>query len=137
MTSITPAPAGDPAPHAQEEETVRTILVTIGDKSFSATLEVNEAAATFAALLQDAPLVLHMSDYSGFEKVGDLGATLPTSNSQTTTQPGDFVLYGGSQIVVFYGSNSWSYTKLGRIDDVSGWEEALGSGEVTVAFSLP
>lgn len=116
---------------------MRTILVTIGDKSFSATLEENEAAAAFAALLQDAPLVLHMSDYSGFEKVGDLGATLPTSNSQTTTQPGDFVLYGGSQIVVFYGSNSWSYTKLGRIDDVSGWEEALGSGDVTVAFSLP
>ncbi len=77
-----------------------------------------------------------MSDYSGFEKVGALGTSLPSENSQTTTQAGDIVLYQGNQIVMFYGSNSWSYTRLGHIEDPTGWEEALGSGDVTVTFSL-
>ena len=70
------------------------------------------------------------------EKVGSLGTTLPGSNSQMTTQAGDIVLYNNSQIVIFYGSNSWSYTKLGHVDDLTGWEEALGSGDVTVTFSI-
>ena len=65
-----------------------------------------------------------------------MGTSLPTQSSQITTQAGDIVLYQGNQIVLFYGSNSWSYTRLGRIDDLSGWEEALGSGDVTVAFSI-
>ena len=77
-----------------------------------------------------------MTDYSGFEKVGALGTSLPTSNSQTTTQSGDIVLYQGNQIVIFYGSNSWSYTRLGKIDDLTGWKDALGSGDVTVTFSM-
>lgn len=82
------------------------------------------------------PLTLNMSDYSGVEKVGSLGTGLPTGNQQITTQSGDIVLYNGNQIVIFYGSNSWSYTRLGRVDDLSGWKEALGSGDVTVIFSL-
>ena len=77
-----------------------------------------------------------MRDYGGFEKVGPLGQSLPTSNSQTTTQSGDIVLYQGNQVVIFYGSNTWSYTRLGRIDNLSGWEEALGRGDVSVTFSL-
>ena len=52
------------------------------------------------------------------------------------TQAGDIVLYNANQIVIFYGSNSWSYTRLGHIDDLTGWEEALGSEDVTVTFSL-
>ena len=75
-----------------------------------------------------------MNDYAGFEKVGSLGTSLPTSNSQTTAQPGDIVLYNGNQIVVFYGTNSWSYTRLGHINDLTGWEDALGSGDVTITF---
>ena len=57
-------------------------------------------------------------------------------NSQTVTQAGDIVLYNGNQIVIFYGSNSWSYTRLGKIDDLTGWKRALGSGDVTVTFSV-
>jgi len=53
-----------------------------------------------------------------------------------TTQAGDIVLYSGNQIVMFYGSNSWDYTKIGRIDDLSGWEDALGTGSVTAIFSI-
>lgn len=119
-----------------EENTVMQMNVQVGNAVFSATLEKNEAASAFVEMMQENPVVLKMSDYSGFEKVGPLGTSLPASNSQTTTNAGDIVLYNGDQIVIFYGSNSWSYTRLGHIDDLTGWEEALGSGDVTVTFSL-
>ena len=79
---------------------------------------------------------MQLSDYAGFEKVGPLGQSLPASNNQTTAHAGDIVLYQGNQIVMFYGSNSWNYTRLGHIDDLTGWEEALGSGDVTVVLSM-
>ncbi len=119
-----------------EENIVENMNVQVGDVVFSATLEENEAVTAFVEMMQENPIVIQMSDYSGFEKVGSLGASLPASNSQITTQAGDIVLYNGNQIVIFYGSNSWSYTRLGHIDDLTGWEEALGSGDVTVTFSL-
>ncbi len=118
------------------EDTVMNMNVQVGDVVFSATLEKNEAVDAFVEMMQENPVVIQMSDYSGFEKVGSLGTSLPVSNSQTTTHAGDIVLYNGNQIVIFYGSNSWSYTRLGHIDDLTGWEEALGSGDVTVTFSL-
>ena len=119
-----------------EENKVENMNVQVGDVVFSATLEENEAVSALVEMMRESPVVIQMSDYSGFEKVGSLGTSLPTSNSQTTTQAGDIVLYNGNQIVIFYGSNSWSYTRLGHIDDLTGWEDALGSGEVTVTFSL-
>ncbi|MCD7745741.1 MAG: hypothetical protein LUI13_10750 [Lachnospiraceae bacterium] len=110
--------------------------VQIDNIVFTATLEENEAVNAFVEMMEEAPVVIEMSDYSGFEKVGSLGASLPASNSQTTTQAGDIVLYNGNQIVIFYGSNSWSYTRLGHIDDLAGWQEALGNGDVTATFSF-
>ena len=118
----------------QEEE--RTMVVQIGESTFTAALEENAAVDALVDMMEQGPVTIQMSDYSGFEKVGPLGTSLPASNQQTTTQAGDIVLYQGDQIVLFYGSNSWSYTRLGRIDDLSGWEEALGSGDVAVTFSL-
>lgn len=118
------------------EENVMNMNVQIGDAVFSATLEENEAVTAFVEMMREGSVVIQMSDYSGFEKVGPLGTSLPASNSQTTTHAGDIVLYNGNQIVIFYGSNSWSYTRLGHIDDLTGWEEALGNGDVTVTFSL-
>ena len=112
------------------------INVQIGDSTFIAILEENEAVDALVEMMEQGPVTIQMSDYSGFEKVGPLGTSLPTSNQQTTTQAGDIVLYQGNQIVMFYGSNSWSYTRLGHIDDLTGWEEALGNGDVTVTFSL-
>ena len=98
--------------------------------------EENAVVSALVEMMRESPVVLQMSDYSGFEKVGPLGTSLPADNSQTTTHAGDIVLYNGNQIVIFYGSNSWSYTRLGHIDDLTGWEEALGNGDVTVRFSL-
>ena len=110
--------------------------VHIGAHTFTATLEDNAAVDALVEMMESGPLTLQMSEYAGFEKVGELGADLPASNSQTTAQAGDIVLYQGSQIVIFYGSNSWSYTRLGKIDDLTGWTDALGSGDVSVTFSL-
>lgn len=128
-------PESAPQGPAQEEpmnEPVTKLKIEVGGHSFTATLEQNDATA---ALMDMLPLTISMSDYSGFEKVGSLGASLPTSNAQTTTQEGDVVLYNGNQIVIFYGSNSWSYTRLAHVDDLTDWAEALGSGDVTVTFS--
>ena len=120
----------------KEENTEMKMNVQIGTNAFTATLEDNAAVDALVEWMESGPLVIQMRDYAGFEKVGPLGTSLPTSNSQTTTQAGDIVLYQGNQIVIFYGSNSWSYTRLGRIDDLTGWTEALGDGDVTVIFSV-
>ena len=120
----------------KEENTEMKMNVQIGTNAFTATLEDNAAVDALVEWMESGPLVIQMRDYAGFEKVGPLGTSLPTSNSQTTTQAGDIVLYQGNQIVIFYGSNSWSYTRLGRIDDLTGWTEALGDGDVTVTFSV-
>ncbi len=110
--------------------------VQVGGSEFTATLEENAAADALVEMMEQGPVTIQMSDYSGFEKVGPLGTSLPASNQQITTQSGDIVLYQNDQIVMFYGPNSWSYTLLGHIDDFAGWEEALGRGDVTVTFSL-
>ena len=132
-SSAAPAALGETS---SEEETDMKINVDVGGESFTATLENNAATAALVDMLESGSLVIEMSDYAGFEKVGSLGMRLPSSNRQLTTNSGDIVLYNSSQIVIFYGSNSWSYTLLGRIDDLTGWAEALGSGDVTVTFSL-
>ena len=77
-----------------------------------------------------------MSMYGGFEQVGSLGQSLPRNDVQTTTSAGDIVLYSGNQIVVFYGSNSWAYTRLGRISDKTAEEltALLGNGDVTITI---
>lgn len=120
----------------KEENTAMKMNVQIGSSTFTATLEDNAAVDSLVEMMKNAPVIIQMSDYSGFEKVGPLGKSLPTSNQQTTTQAGDIVLYNGNQIVIFYGSNSWSYTRLGKIDDLPGWKDALGRGNVTVTFSI-
>ncbi len=122
----------EPVQEEPMDDAVTKLKIDVGGQTFTATLEQNDATAALIAML---PVTLSMSDYSGFEKVGSLGASLPANNAQTTTQTGDIVLYNGNQIVIFYGSNSWSYTRLAHVDDLTGWVEALGSGDVTVTFS--
>lgn len=112
------------------------VKVSIGDYCFTATLEETTAAKELAQMMKEKPVVLELEDYSGFEKVGSLGTSLTRSDKQTTTKSGDIVLYNGNNIVIFYGSNSWSYTRIGKIDDLKDWEKALGSGSVTVTFEM-
>ena len=100
----------------------------------------NEATRTLVAALQESPITYEADDYGGFEKVGGLGRSLPTSNQQITTEAGDVILYSGNQIVLFYGSNSWSYTRLGRIeystiDELKSFLKA-GQGRISVKLSI-
>ncbi len=118
------------------EEENKKMTVSVGGKDFAVTLEDNAAAAELIQMMQENPVTIDMRDYSGFEKVGSLGRNLTTSNEQMTTATGDIVLYNGNQIVIFYGSNSWSYTRLGKVDDLTDWEDALGNGNVSVTFSV-
>ena len=119
-----------------EREGTMKMYVQIGNVTFTATLEDNDATRELTEMMSQGPVSIDMSDYGSFEKVGSLGRSLTTDNHQTTTTAGDIVLYNGNQIVMFYGSNAWSYTRIGRIDDLSGWEEALGSGDITAVFTL-
>lgn len=119
-----------------EDKTEMKMTVKIGNAVFTATLEDNAATRELVEMMKQSPITINMSDYSGFEKVGSLGRSLTTENHQTTTSAGDIVLYNGNQIVMFYGSNSWSYTRIGKIDDLTGWKEALGSGSITAEFSI-
>lgn len=121
---------------SEDTDMERKMKVQVGDYSFTATLTENAAVKELIAMMKENPVVLQMEEYSGFEKVGPLGKSLTRSDKQTITEKGDIVLYSGSNIVLFYGSNSWSYTMLGRIDDLTDWEKALGSGSVTVTFSM-
>ena len=88
-------------------------------------------------LVSEEPISIQMSMYGGFEQVGNLGTSLPRNDKQITTEAGDIVLYSGNQIVVFYGSNSWSYTRLGKVTGMtkSELEDLLGNGDVTITIS--
>lgn len=137
-TASHPGPTSTISPEPKEDTTVdtHTFYLTVEGVTFPATFADNQGAEALADLLTDGPLTLSLEDYGGFEKVGSLGQSLPTSNTHISTQSGDIVLYQGNQIVLFYGSNSWSYTRLGQVTDLTGWQEALGHGDVTVTLSL-
>jgi hypothetical protein len=100
----------------EDIEEMKTITMKINDEEVKVTWENNTSVKALAELASEAPLTINTSMYGGFEQVGSIGATLPSSDVNTKTKPGDIVLYTSSQIVVFYGSNSWSYTRLGHIE---------------------
>ena len=112
------------------------MTMKIGDTQVAVEWADNEAVEALRELVKEEPLTIQMSMYGGFEQVGPIGQRLPASDSQTTTQSGDIVLYTGSQIVVFYGSNSWAYTRLGHITDQSAedMKNLLGNGDVTITI---
>ena len=117
-----------------------TIKITVSGKTLPVKIEDNEATKALVAVLSEASITYEAQDYGGFEKVGSLGLTLPANNSQITTQPGDVILYSGNQIVLFYGSNTWSYTRLGKIqyeslDELKSFLKA-GEGNISVTLSL-
>lgn len=114
------------------------ILMKIDDEIVTVAWEDNETVAALMENLQEQPLSIQMSMYGGFEQVGSFGTNLPREDKQTITQAGDIVLYSGNQMVVFYGSNSWAYTRLGKITDKSAGEleELLGNGDVTITLEL-
>ena len=127
--------------HAQTtSQNMTEINITIDGKTMPIQLVDNVATQALVAALQESPITYEADDYGGFEKVGALGHSLPTSNSQLTTEAGDVILYNGNQIVLFYGSNSWSYTRLGHINysslnELKAFLKA-GQGRISVTLSV-
>ncbi|MBQ7927541.1 MAG: hypothetical protein IJ287_02175 [Methanobrevibacter sp.] len=115
-----------------------SIKMKINDETFDVKLENNSATQELIKTLEKGNVTVNATEYGGFEKVGDLGFSLPTSDENVNTSPGDIVLYQGDKMSLFYGSHSWSYTKLGKIDNVDSnhLKEVLGSGDVTLVLSL-
>ena len=114
-----------------------SVKVQINEDSFDVELENNSAAQELIKELEKGNITVNATEYGGFEKVGELGFSLPTSDENINTEPGDIVLYQGDKVSLFYGSHSWSYTKLGKIDNSSNeLKEVLGPGNVTLVFSL-
>ena len=131
--TIEPAPAG----MMEGGSTMDAALgLRIGQGQVSVEWEENESTAALLARALEEPIEVPLSMYGGFEQVGSLGESLPRADAQITTRPGDIVLYSGNQIVLFYGSNSWAYTRLGRITGQSEAEltDLLGQGDVTITI---
>lgn len=114
--------------------------ITIGGVTKTATLVDNAATQELVTRLQQSPVTLLLDTNGSFEIWGPLGFSLPPSNQQITAQPGDIILYGGSNICLFCGSNSWSYTRLGHIDGMTETELRtflhIGESGINVTFSL-
>lgn len=120
----------------REEETM--IRLFLNEQEVEVNWAENQATEALKEKLKDGDVRIAMSMYGGFEQVGSLGFSLPAQDTRITTNAGDIVLYSSDQIVIFYGSNTWSYTKLGQIKDRTNeeLEEMLGKGDIEVRLSL-
>ena len=117
---------------SKEQTVSKTLILQINNRKVPVTWEDNESVAALSELSADG-LTVNMSRYGGFEQVGSLGSSLPRNDKQTSTSYGDIVLYQGNQIVIFYGSNSWSYTKLGHVNLSQGeMTDLLSENDVTI-----
>ena len=121
-----------------QEDNTDMIKIKVNNEVLEVKLEENEATKSLVKILKNGDISVDAKEYGGFEKVGDLGIYLPRNDIKMTTSAGDIVLYQGNQISLFYNSNSWSYTKLGRIQNVTTEElkNILGSGDVTLILSI-
>lgn len=114
------------------------LYLTINETKISATLENNSSTDALKEKLSEGDVVIEAHDYGNFEKVGSLGFTLPKNDTQITTEAGDLILYQGNQFVVYYDENSWNFTKLGHVDNMTqeDLKTLLGDGDVTITLSL-
>jgi hypothetical protein len=115
-----------------------TMKITIGGRELTATLVKNSSTDALLELLKAGPITIEMHDYGNMEKVGGLGKNLPTNDERITTAPGDMILYQGNAFVIYYAPNTWSFTRLGKINGFTGEElrAILGEGDVAVMLSL-
>ena len=121
---------------SEAQEGATEMKLFIGDEELTVDWEENEAITALSEQVQKQPLTIEMSMYDDFEQVGELGMSLPADDEQIETESGDIMLYSSDKIVLFYGSNSWAYTRLGKVTDKSPEEmsERLGQGDVTITI---
>jgi hypothetical protein len=116
-----------------------SLNIKIGDNVLTATLVENSSVDALKEALSEGPITVNMRDYGSMEKVGSLGMDLPRNDKQITTEAGDIILFQGSALVIYYAPNSWNFTRLGKINNVTTEElrDILGDGNVTITLSLP
>ena len=108
----------------------------IDNKELNVTWEDNASVKELKELSKD-KITINMHKYSTFEQVGPLGRTITSHDVEMTTSPGDIVLYSSNQIVVFFGSNTWDYTKLGHINlNEDELNDLLNKESVTLVFTI-
>ncbi len=124
--------------NTEQEVAEMKMKIQVGETTFWATLAENSSVDALRELMADGPLTLNMSDYANMEKGADLGVKLPQNNESMNTQAGDIILYQGRTFVIYYDTNSWSLTPIGKIDNVDEetLRETLGTGDVTVTLSF-
>lgn len=134
-TTIT-TPSDDNSTTKEDETANMKLTLKIYGTEVDVIWADNDAVKTLKNLAKDG-LTINMSKYGGFEQVGSIGSTLPSSDTRITTNPGDIVLYSSNQIVIFYDSNTWSYTKLGHINlSKSELTDLLGDEDVVISLDL-
>ena len=128
---------GAPEVAEQEGDGMRMLTIRVGDRTFFAQLEDNAATAELCRMLAQGERTFSATNYGGFEKIVDLGVSLPRDDRQTDTEPGDIMLYQGRKLVIFHAPNSWSYTRIGKITaSRRALSEAFGGEEREVTLSL-
>ncbi len=114
------------------------IKLTVGNQVLEAVLAENTSAEALLDKLKEGPVTIDMRDYASMEKVGDFPWHLPRNDQQITTEAGDLILYQGKAFVIYYAPNSWNFTRIGKVEGLTGAElkSALGSGNVSVTLSI-
>lgn len=122
----------------KEIEKVDSIKIIINNEELEVKLEQNSASEVLVEKLKEGSITINAYDYGNFEKVGELGFSLPTDDTRITTKTGDLMLYQGNQISLFYESNIWSYTKIGEVVGKAKDElkSILGNGNITYVLSI-
>ena len=122
--------------NVKEQEKETFMVMRIDDEKLDVTWENNISVDELKELAADG-LTISMSMYGGFEQVGSIGKNITRNDKQMSTSPGDIVLYSGNQLVVFYGSNSWAYTRLGKINlTEKELMKLLSNGDVTITLNM-
>ena len=116
----------------------QTLDLIVGNHTFNAALVDNSSTAALIDLLKNGPLTIQMSDYMNMEKMGPVGKKLPRNDEQYSTGPGDLILYLGETFVIYYDHNSWNFTRIGKMDNVTKDDllKVLGKGNVAVTLKL-
>lgn len=119
-----------------KKEESETMLLEVNGYTFEVELENNTSAKALKEYVSKEKRTLSLDDYGNFEKVGDLGITLPRNDETITTKEGDLILYLGNKLCLYYNQNTWDFTKLGHIKDTTHLKEVLGKGSVQVTLVM-
>ena len=119
-----------------KKEKSETMLLEVNGYTFEVELENNTSAKALKEYVSKEKRTLSLDDYGNFEKVGNLGITLPRNDETITTKEGDLILYSGNKLCLYYNQNTWDFTKLGHIKDTTHLKEVLGKGSVQVTLLM-